>query len=162
MGEKPTVRRRRWAGKRRPSRDQRKEQLMPASKSTNPPLPMLLASTNWLATTTTTSARRTSLYLLPSMTGLNRGINEALYIKALKHSINMDPGRHHLSSHFDSILESTIIAPPCPHNTDNEALINTMPCRQGRPRREPIQPAVTATKSSTSQQQPSQRIHEKH
>ena len=85
---------------------------------------------------------------------VKQGIKESLYIKALKPS-NIDPGRYHLSSHFDSILESTIIAPPPrPHNVNNKALINTMTRRQGRPCRESIQPAVPATQSRMSQQQP--------
>ena len=90
---------------------------------------------------------------------VKRGIKEALYIIALKPSINIDPGRHNLSSHFDSILESTIVAPPPPrpHNADNEVLINTMPRRQGRPRREPNQHATPATTNSESAQQQQQQ-----
>ena len=68
---------------------------------------------------------------------MKRGIKEALYIKAITPSINNDPGRHTLSSHFDTILANTITAPlpPTVHNAETEILINTAPRRQGRPRR---------------------------
>ena len=66
---------------------------------------------------------------------VKRGSKEAIYIKALTPSINIDPGRHSLSSHFDTILKSVISAPPPPttHDAENESLINTAPRRQGRP-----------------------------
>ena len=35
-----------------------------------------------------------------------KGIKEALYIKALNPSINIDPGRHNLSAHFDKMMLS--------------------------------------------------------
>ena len=74
---------------------------------------------------------------------VKRGIQEALFIRALKPSINIDPGRHSLSSHYDLILEKTITAPPAPstHNSANETLINTAPRPQGRPRKQPLVPA---------------------
>ena len=67
---------------------------------------------------------------------VKRGIKEAIYIKALNPSINIDPGRHALLTHFDCILKSSISAPPAPatHNDATEARINTAPRRQGRPR----------------------------
>ena len=60
-----------------------------------------------------------------------RGIKEAIYIKALNPSINIDPGRHSLSSHFDSTLNNLITQPhaPKPHDATNETLINTAPRR---------------------------------
>ena len=82
---------------------------------------------------------------------VRRGIKEAIYIKALNPSINIDPGRHALSTHFDSILKSSISAPPPPrtHNDATEARISTAPRRQGRPRnsatRAPIEPTLPAT-----------------
>ena len=68
-----------------------------------------------------------------------RGIYEAAFIRILEPSINIDPGRHTLSSHFDSILKKVIKAPaaPAPHNPDTEELINTAPRGQGRPRKQP-------------------------
>ena len=77
---------------------------------------------------------------------VKRGIKEAIFIKALKPSINIDPGRHALSSHFDSILEKIISPPPPPHNPDIEPLLNTAPRRPGRPRQ-----SSTTTQSSHSQ-----------
>ena len=64
------------------------------------------------------------------------GILEAIHIKALSPSINIDPGRHALSSHFDAIIADNIKPPPAPapHNPENEHLINTAPRRQGRPK----------------------------
>ena len=73
---------------------------------------------------------------------VKRGIKEALYIKALSPSINIDPGRHSLSSHYDKIIHSHISPPPPPepHDANREALINTAPRRQGRPRKQPTIP----------------------
>ena len=70
---------------------------------------------------------------------VKRGVKEALYIKALSPLINIDPGRHSLSSHYNKILQSHISPPPPPesHNANREALINTAPRRQGRPRKQP-------------------------
>ena len=67
---------------------------------------------------------------------VKRGIKEAIFIKALSPSINIDPGRHQLSSHFDAILSPLIKppSPPAPHNPTHEQLINTAPRRPGRPR----------------------------
>ena len=103
---------------------------------------------------------------------VKRGIREAIFIKTLKPSINIDPGRHTLSSHFDSILGSIISAPPAPatHSAD-ENLINTAPRRQGRPRKQPnnetaaktvveaahsetVAKTVVETASTIQQQQP--------
>ena len=80
---------------------------------------------------------------------VKRGIYEAAFIKTLEPSINIDPGRHQLSSHFDSILKSVISALPAPppHNPETETLINTAPRRPGRPRREPNNDQATATQS---------------
>ena len=70
---------------------------------------------------------------------VKRGIYEAAFIKTLKPAININPGRHQLSCHFDSILKSVISSPaPPPHNPETENLINTAPCQPGRPRREPL------------------------
>ena len=67
---------------------------------------------------------------------VRRGIKEALYIKALSPAINIDPGRHTLSTHFDAILKELVVKPPAPaaHNAETEIPINTAPRRQGRPR----------------------------
>ena len=80
---------------------------------------------------------------------VKRGIYEAAFIKTLEPSINIDPGRHQLSSHFDSILKSVISAPPAPppHNPETENLINTAPRRPGRPRREPNNDIAVTTQS---------------
>ena len=90
---------------------------------------------------------------------VKRGIREALFIKALKPSINIDPGRHALSCHFDSILETVISAPPAPttHNGETETLINTAPRRQGRPRKLPASSNDTHVKTVDSQPQPQQQ-----
>ena len=68
---------------------------------------------------------------------VKRGIKDAIFIRALNPSINIDPGRHSLSSHFDQILSDTIEAPPPPppHDPQTEPLIDTRPRRPGRPRR---------------------------
>ena len=56
----------------------------------------------------------------------------------------------------DPILEKLITAPPAPHphNAATEALINTAPRRQGRPRKEATTPKTTI--SSQPEQQPQQ------
>ena len=87
-----------------------------------------------------------------------RGIKEALFIKTLSPSINIDPGRHHLTDHFDTILSSLIKPPPPPptHDPDTESLINTAPRRPGRPRKQPLsQPGPTNQRENNSP--PSQR-----
>ena len=68
---------------------------------------------------------------------VRRGIKEALYIKTLTPSINIDPGRHHLSDHFDSVLTSIMKPPPppSPHDPNTENIINTAPRKPGRPRK---------------------------
>ena len=65
---------------------------------------------------------------------VKRGIKVALFIKALKTTINIDPGRHALSSHFDVIIGAAIFTTPAPvsHNSETESLINTAPHPQGR------------------------------
>ena len=82
---------------------------------------------------------------------------EAIHIHTLKPSINIDLGRHQLSSHFDKILKSVITQPPAPapHDPSNETLINTAPRRQGRPRKEPTQQGHISHQHQghTSQQQ---------
>ena len=92
-----------------------------------------------------------------------RGIKEAIYIRSLKPSINIDPGRHSLSSHFDQIINKEIAAPtpPEPHN-ENEPLINTAPRRQGRPKKQatttcsqPVQSSPPAAAPSPPLSQPS-------
>ena len=102
---------------------------------------------------------------------VKRGIKEALFIKTLKPSINIDPGRHALSSHFDSILQPLITAPPPPPtHISSEALINTAPRRQGRPRRQPSAadlPVITTqdeqrqTQQQTLPKRQSQRLMER-
>ena len=85
---------------------------------------------------------------------VKRGIKEAIYIKSLKPSINIDPGRHTLSSHFDQILAREISSPPSPepHDPNIETRINTAPRRQGRPKKSPtISQAVTQPLQSSSQ-----------
>ena len=72
---------------------------------------------------------------------VKRGIKEAIFIKALSPSINIDPGRHSLSTHFDNILKGQIRTPPpppLPHNASIEPLSNTVRRGQGRPRRQPM------------------------
>ena len=85
-----------------------------------------------------------------------RGIKEAIFIQTLNPSINIDPGRHKLSNHFDNILSSVLPQPPAPspHDASSETLINTTPRRQGRPRKEPTLPKTIAT--SEPEQQPQQ------
>ena len=80
---------------------------------------------------------------------VKRGIKEAIFIKSLNPSINIDPGRHSLSSHFDQILAKEIVEPPSPrpHDQNIESIINTAPRRQGRPKKAP-------TSSSSSSQPP--------
>ena len=88
---------------------------------------------------------------------VKRGIKEALFIKALKPTINIDPGRHSLSSHFDAIL-SKAVAPPPPPSTHNqeEPLLNTAPRRQGRPRKiTPTNTNQTAAQTTAPNQQQS-------
>ena len=77
---------------------------------------------------------------ISNATTRKRGIKEAIYIKTLKPSINIDPGRHTLSSHFDQILAKEIAKPPSPkpHDHELETLINTIPRRQGRPKKSSV------------------------
>ena len=86
---------------------------------------------------------------------VRRGIKEALFIKTLTPSINIDPGRHHLSDHFDPILKSIMESPPppTPHDPNNEQLINTAPRKPGRPKKQPLsQPTVSRERDSPSPQ----------
>ena len=85
-----------------------------------------------------------------------RGIYEALYIKALNPSINIDQGRHTLSSHFDKILSEIVKQPaaPLPHDPETETMINTARRGQGRPRR---QPAINQQQQSQPTQSPPQQ-----
>ena len=87
---------------------------------------------------------------------VKRGIKEAIYIQTLTPSINIDPGRHKLSSHFDSILSDIISAPPAPptHDAAVENLINTAPRRQGRPRKDATTPKTTVSSQPEQQPQP--------
>ena len=95
---------------------------------------------------------------------VKRGIKEAIFIKALSPSINIDPGRHQLSSHFDAILSPLIKppSPPAPHNPTHEQLINTAPRRPGRPRNQhtsssqPL-PPPPPPQPTTSNSQPQHR-----
>ena len=84
---------------------------------------------------------------------VKRGTKEALFINALKPSINIDPSRPALSSHFDTIIGATISTPPAPvpHNSETESLINTALHRQGRPRKQPPSETIrTPSKLSSS------------
>ena len=106
---------------------------------------------------------------------VKRGILEAIYIKSLNPSINIDPGRHSLSSHFDKILSDIIEAPPPPppHDPQTETLIDTNPRRPGRPRRiqsesatlsQPTPAQVTTTPPARPASQPtrqSQRLRDR-
>ena len=67
----------------------------------------------------------------------DRGIKEAIYIRALKPSINRDQGRHSLPPNFDSLLLQCIKRPSLPpvHDSTVEPLLSTAPRRQGRPSR---------------------------
>ena len=88
---------------------------------------------------------------------VRRGIREAIYIRALSPSINIDAGRHTLSHHFDKVLKDTIVKPQAPevHNADTETVINTAPQRQGRPRKNPpASQQETLPKQQLQQQQP--------
>ena len=90
---------------------------------------------------------------------VKRGIFEALCIRILNPSINIDPGRHTVSSHFDQILKEIIKPPPdpAPHNPDNETLINTAPRRQGRPRKnQPTPSPITDPPTRQSHSQPTE------
>ena len=89
-----------------------------------------------------------------------RGIYEAAFIRTLEPSINLDPGRHTLSSHFDSILKKVIKVPaaPAPHNPDTEELINTAPCGQGRPRKHPTDNYSQPNPQSEQSQQPERQL----
>ena len=84
-----------------------------------------------------------------------RGIREAIYIKGLSPSINIDPGRHAMSTHFDTIIKNNVKAPPAPtpHNPELEPLINTAPRRQGRPpsqSQQPTQPSQLQPQNETA------------
>ena len=99
---------------------------------------------------------------------IRRGIKEAIFIKTLNPTINLDPGRHTLSTHFDSIINNSIKTPPAPapHNPEQEEKISTIPRRQGRPKKmptttnnpntQPIQTNQPTNESSTLRR--SQRI----
>ena len=95
---------------------------------------------------------------------VERGIKEAIYIRALSPTINIDPGCQTLSSHFDGILNQNIKAPttPAPHNAESKFLINMVPRRQGRPKQPssntqlPHQPELQ--QQQTQGQRRSQRI----
>ena len=67
----------------------------------------------------------------------DRGIKEAIYIRALKPSINRDQGRHTLPPNFDSLLLQRIKrpSPPPVHDSNVEPLLSTAARRQGRPSR---------------------------
>ena len=90
---------------------------------------------------------------------VKRGIKEAIYIKTLNPSINIDPGRHTLSSHFDSILKNAINTPPdpAPHNAETEPMINTVPRHQRKPSKE-----QTVPKTYTQKSQPEQQLQPQH
>ena len=97
---------------------------------------------------------------------IRRGIKEAIYIKALSPSINIDPSRIALSTPFDAIIKNSVKAPPAPapHNAHTEELINTVPRRQGRPRQpgaltQPQPPPPQAMPQQQGQRR-SQRIRE--
>ena len=89
----------------------------------------------------------------------DRGVKEAIYIRALKPSINRDQGRHSLPPNFDSLLQQHIKRPPPPsvHDSSVEPLLSTAPRRQGRPSRQSqvqsqvrlIPSAPPATQTST-------------
>ena len=86
---------------------------------------------------------------------VRRRIREAIYIKGLSPLINIDPGRHAMSSHFDSIIKNNMKAPPAPtpHNPELEPLINIAPRRQGRPpsqSQQRTQPSQLQSQSETA------------
>ena len=66
-----------------------------------------------------------------------RGVKESIYIRALRPSINENPGRHFLPPNYDPILEANIKKPAAAavHNSETEEILNTAPRRPGRPRR---------------------------
>ena len=88
---------------------------------------------------------------------VRRSIKEALFIKSLTPSINIDPGRHHLSDHFDTILSSIMKPPPSPtpHDPNIEPLINTAPRKPGRPKKQTAsQPSIPRGRNFPSPQRP--------
>ena len=68
----------------------------------------------------------------------DRGVKEAIYIRALQPSINRDHGRHLLPPNFDSLLQQHVKRPNAPlvHSANVEPLLSTAPRRQGRPARQ--------------------------
>ena len=95
---------------------------------------------------------------------VKRGIKEAIFIRSLKPSINIDPGRHSLSSHFDQILANEVTAPPSPEpHKEFEPFINTVPRRQGWPKKQltttspcsqPAQPTASTASPTVPSSQP--------
>ena len=90
---------------------------------------------------------------------VRRGIKEAIYIRALSPSINIDSGRHTLSHHFDKVIKDKIVKPPAPavHNAQTEEAINTAPRRQGRPRQAPASQETLPKQQQQPQQSQQQQ-----
>ena len=82
-----------------------------------------------------------------------RGVKEAIFIRALQPSINRDQGRYHLSPVFDSLLQQHVKRPlpPPVHDPSIEPLLDSAPCRQGRPPRR----GQPSTQTQPPSQQPS-------
>ena len=94
---------------------------------------------------------------------VKRGIKEAINIKALNPSINIDPECHALSTNFDCILKSSISAShaPATHSGATEACINTALRRQGWPRNAPNRVTAEPTPPETIKpQRRSQRLQQ--
>ena len=91
---------------------------------------------------------------------VRRGNKEAIYIRALSPSINIDSGRHTLSNHFDKVIKDMVVKPSAPavHNAETLEAINTAPRRQGRPRQAPAsQETLPKQQQQQQQQQPQQQ-----
>ena len=88
----------------------------------------------------------------------DRGVKEAIYIRALQPTINRDQGRHLLPPNFDSLLQEHVKRPSAPlvHDADVEPILSTAPRRQGRPPRQSQTQSQPQTQSQTQTQSPSQ------
>ena len=74
----------------------------------------------------------------------NRGVKEAIFIRALQPTINRDQGRHLLPPNFDALLQQHVKRPnPARvHVAAEEPLLSTAPRRQGRPPRQSQAPLL--------------------